>query len=141
MVGSGESTGVEVDRGIVVAGIDKLTGRISSVRMRNLQVKSNLGQLVLLGSRSRDEVVDQLLELLAAQGRNELQRSAQERLGDGERGVWVSGSLGSESVRLLPIFFCVFSREHIFAGHIQKEDAATHPEERATYHCDWISRC
>ena len=97
MVGSGESTGVEVDRGIVVAGIDKLTGRISSVRMRNLQVKSNLGQLVLLGSRSRDEVVDQLLELLAAQGRNELQRSAQERLGDGERGVWVSGGLESKS--------------------------------------------
>lgn len=50
------------------------------------KVNCHLGELVLLVGSPRDKGIDQDLELLGAEGRSELERSTQERLGDGEGG-------------------------------------------------------
>ena len=50
------------------------------------EVDGHLGEFVLLVGRTRNKSVNQDLELLGAQGRLELERGTQERLGDGEGG-------------------------------------------------------
>lgn len=50
------------------------------------EVNCHLGEFVLLVGRTGDKGINQDLELLGAEGRLELERSTQERLGDGEGG-------------------------------------------------------
>lgn len=68
IVGLGEGAGVEVDGSIEV------------------EINGHIGELVLLGSGSRDVEVNESVQLWRTERRVELERSAQKGLGDGEGG-------------------------------------------------------
>jgi len=76
IVTSNECTGQEVDGGTVE------------------EVDGDLGELVLLVGGPSDKGINQDLELLGAEGRLELERSTQERLGDGEGGEGAGAGAG-----------------------------------------------
>lgn len=67
IVSSYESTRVEVDGCVCV------------------KVYGDFRQFVLLGGRTSDECINQILQLLRTKSWLELKRGTQERLGDGER--------------------------------------------------------
>lgn len=108
LVGADEGASIEIDGGIVV------------------KVDSDLGEFVLLGRVTNDIDVNQFLEFFRTESWDKLQRSTQERLGDGERGVWVSGSLTLKSAYIFEISILLYLAEK----------ATTRSEAVTTYHCD-----
>jgi hypothetical protein len=75
-----EGASVKVDGRILVAKISSVSCNPSLGRMGNIQVKSNLRDLVLPGCRTGDIGIDQFLELEGVESRLELEGSTQEGL-------------------------------------------------------------
>lgn len=69
-----------------VEGLDEsAVGQVDGGRV--VEINGDLGELVLLGSRTGDIAIDQELKLNRSQSWSELERSTEERLSDGERGI------------------------------------------------------
>ena len=73
----------------IVTAYERPVGEIH--RGTVIKIDGHFRELVLLGGRTNDVGVDQFLQLLGTKSRLELERSAQERLGDSERRHVVCG--------------------------------------------------